>query len=408
LPVNQIDPVSTSEDANLSPSLKRPLEQISHTREGASVDVEWKVIHAVVNKQNTRIATGSYDAGRVKYRTRLWDTASREWLWQQEDVLAPSTFHASATFSEDGRYLGVYFDKCVKVWDTQSLELAERFSLPEYAIVVALAITGNGKELAVTIADTTPRIGQNYQAHLGQMSVQRGQVQCWIRAVWTNICHVSLAFVGDGHRLILTGEWTTATLGVQQRSSYAASNVGICWEPDSSRQIGPLQGISDIRGYFDSPIFPLQVRGAPCAVTTVTFGNKSIFFVWSADGEEVVRFVADRFVCGITPRGLVILKTERYCFQRTRWRDEDMRMVGRPDDSSFRYRYIWRWDGQALQPYCVGRIATNIPYSINDVKGLAETETGLTVALRDGRVIFIEKEDWTVPPHPLPTSRNLS
>ena len=65
---------------------------------------------AVVNLAQSRVAVGCCDNTQMLFRVQLWNTAGLNPIWSSQSLKTRYPIqHPAPTFSNDGKYLAVYF-----------------------------------------------------------------------------------------------------------------------------------------------------------------------------------------------------------------------------------------------------------------------------------------------------------
>ena len=368
---------------------------------------EWLVFFTIVNMSNTRLATESCDADREHSRVTLWDASSGKSIWQRQYRWSAARQRARPTFSSDGKYFGVHHDdNSVEIFVAQSATLVNTVS-GQFAEgngrITAIAVSRNGKGVAVamdrgSVDIQTPDARDHDAAMLNEPGrYVESTLGSNVDVVQTHaVSDVCLAYDPRGRYLFLIGNSVTR----DEAGDYIP--VGLCWDTISRSEpirFPPLQpGIS----HWATPLY--NMPASSLSVFRGFYSNAEFHLgVFSSTQYSRTCLVFESYgACGFTPQALLILGNEEHFdiwdVKRRMWiRKHDRSPKDRSDGSL--YKYLLKCEGKGLEKReakmdanFVAKIAWDNMPPIEEVKGLAETEVGLTLILERENFIFLGKD----------------
>jgi serine/threonine protein kinase len=385
-------------DTESFPSLRLFQPSNSLIVEGELAEVSnWTVDDAIVNKLNTRVVVCSRDDEQMHFRSRLFDTSSGELLSDKQEAWMEPNPHPTSTFSEDGKYLGVYFSQCVEVLDVyskppkivQSCSIRDTFP-DNSGIVQAIAITRNGKGIAISRAVRAtvtgwPPPAYAMFAHQKYTSQHSATGQCGIDVINTiQLSNVALSYTPDGRCLYLFGFYR-AKLGDDEHWKL----VAYCWDTRSHRKLHETTLGTNVT--LESHLTAMYIDDSPCIVFSLgQLSPVRVFVIYSCDGSVTGRYLTDGMIHVVTNSGVLFLKSDKYFKKwdesKQIWvPDRERRITGIEDDC----RYLWKWDGMALEPECCGMIQWRSMPPVHKIKAISEAKNGLALILDDERLLYL-------------------
>jgi hypothetical protein len=376
-----------------SPTATPPLAQQWNTSIGAD---GLTVIEVMVNRQNTRAVISYYKGYPSLFCATLLDITSGEIIWADEEVYEESDViahtHPTPMFSEDGLYLAAYFHRNVVVVHMLFLRPIVRiFEIPKDMEISAVAIGRHGRRIGVSTIMPLGQMNPEPTAILRRKKLVKPMAytgQSHIDVVETTlISNISLAYGFNGTRLLLEGNVVASDLSV------TATNLGFCWDTASCCMLAPQ--FTGIGAHRSSPLYAVQRDNmSSIFMHTVEFYNPhraSHLVIYSEDESGAKDVLSSQMLVGVpTPRGFLFFAKSRLgvLSKGHQWTyfTKEMAMISK-DSSS---RYLWRWDIETSKVECFAKIQwDNLP-PLELVQTLAETEEGLTLILKNGRLVFLK------------------
>ena len=402
-------------NVNISPTAP-PSNRKSPVRSPASSGLKHFVQLAIVNIGNTRMVTVSLNGSSEPYsslcRITLWDTSSGEILWEQR---GPLGYSPTPAFTSDGRYFGIYdtekrsdqkvgrlvkVGRWVNVFSAEDGSRVRYVDLPWKGEASAIAISRNRVAVAINVGalDVTSALQDvamlvDSGAHLDRN----------VDVVETRgVSDISLAYDHDERYLravsMLIGSkkgpvsfsWDTIsrrapTIFQPQRDTLDFSRCQ--WTTPLCNM--PCNNLTFFCGYYSNAYSKSYV----CINTTTQFYGAFLAFNKFA-------------VFSFNTRGLLVLAEEdlldMWDIKRKFWiRAQNQRQRDLSDKTV--YKYLVRCEGKGLvenggqiDATFVAKIAWDDMPILREVRGLAETEAGLTLIMEDEKVVFISKEQMVL------------
>jgi serine/threonine protein kinase len=402
--IHNDSPITTSEapSAKISeplPIFRKFLETPETPPPPPGIDErEWIVFFTIVNTSNTRMATESCDVDHELSRVTLWDAWSGQALWAVQFPWAGVRSRANSTFSSDGEYFGVHHgDKTLEILNAKTATSLTQFDVKfGDGRITAIAITRNGKGMAVAIAETVQQGVLEPSAPAGPRDVaslvtlnDTDQHQPNLDVVQTRrLSHISLAYDPRGRRLFLLG-----CHGEYQR-------VGICWDTITKSALMTIPPSQDlvannwISPLYNAPSTDIFLRGLQSGGTFQLL----VFPILNVMNLTAIQFHSYG-IFGVKHPYILILTNEEmfdvWDITLSRWRPQHIHTVKDPSDTTS-YKYLWKCDGKALDKVggptefsIIAKIAWDNMPPLREIRGLAEKDDGLTLITEDEKFIVL-------------------
>ena len=393
---------------NMSPSAP-PSNCKPPVRLPSSLALKHLVRFAIVNIDNTRMVTVSdLNGSSLSYYTScwmtLWDTSSGEILWEQQGAWG-SWGYSTPVFTSDGRYFGI----CNT--DTRLYKNVDRrvyvFSAKDGSSVRDVVLPKNGEASAIAISRSRVAV-----------AISMGGIDAM--SDWQDVA-----------QLVDSGPHLHRDVDVVE--TRGAFGISLAYDPDERY----LRVVSVLRGSKNMPVsfsWDVRYRSAPtifepqrdtldfdrCEWTTPLCNmpcNNLTFFCGYYNNRYSKSYVCintttqfygaflvfDEFVVfGFNTRGLLVLaerdRLAKWDIRRKNWVPiQNQRQPDLSDNTV--YKYLVRCEGKGLvenggeiDATFVAKIAWDDMPTLREVKGLAETEAGLTLIMKDEKVVFFSKE----------------
>jgi len=389
---------SEAQSAKISEPLPVFRKFLEPTHRGFSPDPgmderEWTVFFALINSSNTRVVTESCDVDREFCRVTLWDASGTAfWELNLEYPLAGIRSRANSTFSSDGESFGVHSrGKTILRFNATTTEPYSPFDVKfGDGHIMAIAITTNGKGMAVAIAETA-RDGLGCLSppslrEVGSLATltDADKDQPNVDVIRTRqLSNISLAYDSRGRRLLLVGSygdyqrfaicWDTITKGALMTNLSPHDSVVSTWF--SPLYSLPSNSLTFLRG--------LQWWNEFCLMAFPTFSNASAMF---RTGIQVIRFYSYG-VFGVRHSSILIITNEEtidvWDAKLGDWRRHDNLTPKDPGDKT-PYKYLWKCGEKDPTEFSIiAKIAWDNMPSLGEIKGMAETDDGLTLIMED-------------------------
>ena len=341
--------------------------------EASSDGADVFVLGVTVNKPNTRFAIIFYEPETQTEIVRLWTVLSKEVLWEKKSTRTDDKdvqIFISPTFTDDGQWMGHYYEGRVEVVDARSGQTMDLISLtkhrskldstwnPDAFEPTAIALANNRKRIAAAATSPTQ---PDYATSLAVGIFDQGENRtCQVDVVWTTkLDNVGLVYMMNGRLLFAAG-----------KLDYWKNQWGCCWDTKTRSQLFVIKIIE--HGYYDSfrgtPIYTTIFSKEPCVIMRLAYPQShrpSGLKVYSRRGVCLVDTLGDQMaVHTITHNGVLSLNS----------------------DSSLQF-----W-GDGKNGLKVATLADENFPDFFEVKGMSVTEYQITLIMDDERFIVFKKD----------------
>jgi len=330
---------------------------------------EWTVLFTIGNISNTRAATESCDTDREFSQITLWDMSSGASIWQRQYPWIGWGSRARPTFSSDGKYFGVHHgEMSVEILDSKSGKLVMAVPFQIQAQVMAIAVSQAGVE---------PK------AILGLLALTSDVVETYA------VFDISLAYDSRGRHLFLVG------------NSNSGRSVGFCWDTRTRTGTGAIK------------FHPDSLDMSTVATPLYSFPTSSAFFrgyhveshfllgVFNTNTQVALVNAAriSHGICGSGHQSPIVLGNEEDVAYWDSGRGRWIPAVRSTRTTNKIYKNLWKWEqtepggsGNSIQFKVVAKMAWDDMPSMDEIKGSAATEAGLTLILEGEKFMFLGKE----------------
>jgi hypothetical protein len=335
-------------------------------------ETPWTVIHASVNKLNTRIATMSRDEDCEVVAMKLWTTTG-DLIWKREEPMHENGVFVKPVFTEDGQYFGAYYQDKVEIIEARSTKLVRLVSVREREVdgkrkpfkATSISISQQGRRLAITTDLPAPKTADS-AAWLEEKPYRFPQVGSDIAKVdaivTTKLDKVEIVYIEGGNVIFGVGtpaaHWDRRYEGLNLYSVLAFS-----WDVATRRLI---KWFSIAPQRFDRVgCLSYATLASESAVVIhvsntqdLAFGTPATMFAFSGKGHKIGEFGGGSLVQGSVPDCVVILQA-----------DESLRI----------------WDGDKnVEKIGVIKKESSL---LSRVKAMAVEEAHITLALTDESIV---------------------
>ena len=381
-----------------------PIFRKLHTPEGVIAatselidQLEWTIIFVVINASNTRIATVSCDADREHSPVTLWDAASGKCLWRRQYPWNGIHKRANPAFSSDGKYFGVHHgDQAVEIFDAESTKLVKTVGIHSEEQIAAIALSRNGKGVAVALDGRFLDV-PTLEGVMAKLNDIEGDVSSNVDIIQTRgVSGISLAYDPRGRYLFLVGNSTSRDVIAR------SARVGFYWDVINRSIPEFFREESLTVSSWNTPLYNMPSHNS---VVCRCFSARGTFWVdtygFIGNSRTILSF-KQYAVCSFNNRFLLVLGND---VDFDLWDEAQFKWLSKQDrtrtDSSntIIYKYLLRYEGKGVEnvgaeagtKFVAKILWDNMP-PLTEVKGMAETEAGLTLILEGEKFMFFSNK----------------
>jgi serine/threonine protein kinase len=324
---------------------------------------KWSVETAMVNKDNTLIATVSYHEERDIRRVQLSRSDPFQTLWEKSDADNPCVL---SQFAGGGKYIGVCFGKSVDILEVETGMIFNSLSLSNLGCPTSLAIKSDGTTITVA-RKPSPGELQNSEVNFESFSTRSATQTTAIYQLVTTLESVALIYGVGGRHLFAIGR-------VQ---SLLKTLVGIWFDIVSGTMIKRIP--FEDGEFYSVPISSVGpdvviLSSNPHRHDNPPYSRLSV--APRAGGPLVPTIGATNMIYGATQTGFVLLTVGPrvlYFTPQSGWEE----IQGFWDRTNSKPICLWTWDSPQKKPQFVGRLRLVDDVPFDEIRAFAYTQDGV-------------------------------